>query len=170
MSTNQAASSSTIILEPIGPGRYLLPDDRLLYWIADRIPGVKAENWLGYARALGVVIDGKIIAAMALGAMERGNVEISFAADSPRWATRDTIRRMMAWPFDQLDCHRVTTRIAATNARALKFNEGIGFKREGVIRRGWSRNEDCVLLGLLRDEAPEWMRPRRDIALTAEVA
>jgi RimJ/RimL family protein N-acetyltransferase len=146
-----------VILDRIGPRRFLVGDDRLLDWIADRIPGTDASHWKGLARAVGVVIDGEIVAAMAVGGWERGNVEISFAADSPKWATRDTIRRMMAWPFVQLDCHRVTTRISENNHRAIRFNEGIGFKREGIIREGWGQGEDAILFGLLRSEAPEWM-------------
>lgn len=154
-----------MILEKIGDRRFIIADDRMLDWIGARIPGVDASNWRGFARAIGLVVDGEIIAGMALGGWERGNIEVSFAADSPKWATRDTIRRMMAWPLVQLDCHRVTTRIAASNKRAIKFNEGIGFKREGLIRQGWGPDEDAVLLGLLRDDAPEWM-----LAKSAEIA
>jgi RimJ/RimL family protein N-acetyltransferase len=157
-------------LEKIGTDRYFLIDDRLPDWIAARIDGMKADNLRRYAATLGVVIGGELVAAMAVGGKERGNVEITFAADSPKWATRDTIRRMMAWPFDQLDCHRVTTRIAASNKRAIRFNEGIGFRREGVIREGWGPGEDAVLLGLLRSEAPEWMRPQPALAATLEMA
>jgi RimJ/RimL family protein N-acetyltransferase len=146
-----------MMLERIGPDRFLLADDRLAHWIAARIPGTDGDLLNRVARSLGVVSGGEIIAAMAVGLWERGSVELIFAADNPRWATRDTIRRMMAWPFVQLDCHRVTTRIHAKNHRAIKFNEGIGFKREGLIREGWGPGEDCVLLGLLRSEAPAWM-------------
>jgi RimJ/RimL family protein N-acetyltransferase len=154
-----------MLLERIGPDRYLLADDRLLDWIAPRV-GADASAWRGMARALGVVIRGEVVAAMAVGAWERGNVEISFAADSPRWATRDTIRRLMAWPFRQLDCHRVTTRIAASNTRAIRFNEGIGFKREGVMRQASGPNgEDMIIFGMLRSEAPQWM-----LAATPEIA
>lgn len=159
-----------VILEQIGEHRYLMPDDRLVYWIAKRIPGLDPEVMKPLCRCLGLVVNGEIIAAMALGLWERGNVELTFAADSPRWATRDTIRRMMAWPFAQLNCHRVTTRVHAGNARAIKFNEGLGFKREGLIREGWGPGEDCVLLGLLRSEAPEWMIPRHSVARTPELA
>lgn len=159
-----------MILEKIGERRYLLVDDRLLGWIAARIPGVDADNWKGFARALGLVVDGEIIAAMALGGWERGNIEVSFAADSPRWATRDTIRRMMAWPFQQLNCHRVTTRIAKSNHRAIRFNLGLGFRQEGIIREGWGPGEDAILLGLLRSEAPEWMVPHDALAATREMA
>lgn len=159
-----------IILEQIGEKRFLVPDDRLVYWIAERIPGCDPEAMKALCRCLGVVSNGEIIAAMALGLWDRGNVEIIFAADTPKWATRDTIRRMMAWPFEQLKCHRVTTRIHAKNERAIRFNEGIGFKREGLIREGWGPGEDAVLLGLLRSEAPEWMVPQPTLAVTREIA
>jgi RimJ/RimL family protein N-acetyltransferase len=118
-------------------------DDRLAEWIANRIPGMSANDLRRHAATVGIVLKGELIAAMACGGKERGNVEITFAADSPKWATRETIAKLMRWPFVQLDCHRVTTRIAASNHRAIRFNEGIGFKREGVIREGWGRGRRC---------------------------
>jgi RimJ/RimL family protein N-acetyltransferase len=159
-------------LERIGPERFILVDDRMLDWIAARIPGVNPDNWRGFARAVGVAVKGEIVAGMAVGGWERGNIEISFAADNARWATRDTIKRLMAWPFVQLDCHRVTCRCAASNERAIRFCRGIGFKDEGLMKLGWSPTEDCVLLGLLRSEAPEWMieRPHDTLAATLEIA
>lgn len=159
-----------MILEPIGHGRFLMLDHRLAEWIANRIPGMSAVDLQRHAATVGIVSKGELIAAMACGGKERGNVEITFAADSPKWATRATIAKLMHWPFVQLDCHRVTTRIAASNARAIRFNEGIGFRREGVIREGWGPGEDAILLGLLRDEAPEWMVPHEKLAATLEIA
>lgn len=160
-----------MILEKIGDNRFLLLlDPRMAEWIAARIPGMNADNLRRCAAFAGVVINGELIAGMAWSGVERGNVEITFAADSPKWATRETIRRLMWGMFVKLDCHRVTTRIAASNERAIRFNEGIGFKREGVIRKGWGPDEDAVLLGLLRDEAPEWMLPRHTVARMPEIA
>lgn len=159
-----------MLLEPFGGKRVIIVDDRMLGWIAERIPGVNAEQWKGYARGIGVGIDGKIVAGMAVGGWERGNIEISFAADHARWATKDTIRRLMAYPFVQLDCHRVTCRCARSNERAIKFCRGIGFKDEGVIRLGWGPDEDAILLGLLRNEAPEWMTEKPSLAASLEIA
>lgn len=162
-----------MILEQIGPDRFLLLDDPRMYdWIASRIEGMSADNLRARNAACGVVIGGELVAGMAWSGVERGNVEITFAAETPRWATRETIRRLMWGMFVKLDCHRVTTRIAASNTRAIRFNEGIGFKREGVIRQGWGRGEDCVVLGLLRDEAPKWMieTPQPTLAATLEMA
>jgi hypothetical protein len=160
-----------MILEAIGRDRFLLLDDpRMADWIAARIPGMTGDFLRRHAACCGVVINGQLLAGMAWSGVERGNIEITFAADSPRWATRETIARLMWGFFEKLDCHRVTTRIHAKNERAIRFNEGIGFKREGLIREGWGAGEDAVLLGLLRSEAPEWMRPQPTLAETLEIA
>lgn len=62
----------------------------------------------------------------------------------------------MAYPFGQLGVERVTTLIPARNERALRFNEGLGFQREGLCRLGFG-DDDCVIMGLLKREAPKWM-------------
>jgi len=166
-----------VILEKIGERRYLLLyEPRMADWIASRIPGMNPDHLRRMAATCGVIIDGELVAGMAWSGVERGNVEITFAADSPRWATRETISRLLWGMFVKLDCHRVTTRIAASNKRAIRFNEGIGFKREGVIRKGWGPDEDAIILGLLRDEAPGWMvsnmkeTPRPVLAAIPELA
>jgi RimJ/RimL family protein N-acetyltransferase len=149
-----------MILERISPNRHLLIDQRMVDWIGKRIPDCKPPNW---AQAVGVVHDGKIIAGMALLTQypDSHDCEIGFAADTPRWATRGTIAKLMAWPLVQLDCRRVTLTIAARNTRAIKFAQGIGFEREGLIRKGRG-DDDAVILGLLRDEAPQWMLAASD--------
>jgi hypothetical protein len=139
-------------------------------WIAARIPGVNPEFLRRNTASCGVIVNAELVAGMAWSGVERGNVEITFAADSPKWATRETIARLMWGMFVKLDCHRVTTRIAASNHRAIRFNEGIGFRREGLIRGGWGPDEDAVLLGLLRSEAPQWMLPHETVAATLEIA
>lgn len=145
-----------MILERFGPDRFLVVDDRLLDWVARRIPNAD-PSWGGRARALGVAIGSEIVAGMVLFDYDKrfGHAEVAFAADNPRWATRTTIAKLLSWPFGQLGCQRLTTLIAASNKRAIKFNEGIGFRREGLIRKAYG-DEDAVILGLLRVELPAW--------------
>ncbi len=147
-----------MLLERIGPDRFLIADDRMLDWIACRIPRVGPDhNWRGRAAAIGVVVDGEIVAGMAVLDHDRKHrhAEIAMAADSARWASRKTIRLMLAYPLGQLRCQRLTTIIEATNDRAIKLNEGLGFKREGIIRRAYG-DADAVLLGLLKEDLPAW--------------
>ena len=147
-----------MLIERIGPRRFHIVDSRVLDFIAARIPQVgTADGWRNQAEAVGVVVDGKLVAGMACMNWDKqhGNIEIAMASDNPRWASRETIRRLLAWPFDRLRCQRLTTIIAADNVAALRFNEKLGFKREGVMRRGYG-DKDAIILGLLKEDLPAW--------------
>jgi RimJ/RimL family protein N-acetyltransferase len=148
-----------MLLEAVGQGRYMLVDDRMLDWIAARIPQVGPDHdWHGRARGLGCVVDGKIVAGMACMNFDarHAHVEIAFASDSPRWASRRMIARFMAWPLRQLGCRRVSAVVAADNRRVIRLLEGMGFRREGVLRRAFGA-EDALILGLLNDEVTPWL-------------
>ncbi|HXQ10980.1 MAG TPA: GNAT family protein [Caulobacteraceae bacterium] len=81
---------------------------------------------------------------------------MSFASETPRWLTRNLIRQILSYPFDQLGCQRITA-ITPKKARAARaFLDHFGFKREGVVRRGFG-SDDAIISGLLKRE---WMRSR----------
>jgi RimJ/RimL family protein N-acetyltransferase len=89
------------------------------------------------------------------------SIDISFAVTTPRCLTKSLIRGIMAFPFDQLGCQRITAITPKRNRPCRKFLEAFGFKREGVARRGFG-NDDAVIYGLLKKEweASKWMRDR----------
>ena len=140
-------------------------DDRLLHWMAARIPNMVPSPT---ARAIGIGENGEIIAAMAvLGVNQRyRTAEVAIASDNPRWATRGVLRAFLRYPFEQLGLQRITAISAASNHAAINFNLKLGFKVEGVIRRGYG-DEDCVVMGMLREEAEKWLRP--PVAPTREI-
>ena len=134
----------------------------MLDWIAERIPAMgKGYQWQ-MASAVGVVARGKIIAGMAVHGFlpHYKSCELTFAADSPLWATKQTIRALMKWPFEQLGCERVMCVISSSHTRAIRINEGLGFRHEGTLRQG-CRPDDAVIYGLLREDSPEWMGLRK---------
>jgi hypothetical protein len=141
--------------EQIGADRWLMFDDvRLLDWCARHI-GCKPDSWHREgAQAIGVGTAKDIIAVMVAHGFEPAykNVQISMAATRPNWARRSTIQKLLNYPFGQLKVDRLTTLISSENTRALRFNEGIGFVREGVMKNGCGA-ADRVVLGLYRDTA-----------------
>jgi RimJ/RimL family protein N-acetyltransferase len=84
------------------------------------------------------------------------SIEISCAASNKRWLTRGVLRALMAYPFSQLDCARVTCTTGRSNRATINFLLKLGFAREGILRRGFVR-EDAVIYGLL---APHWRASR----------
>jgi RimJ/RimL family protein N-acetyltransferase len=148
-----------MLLERVGADRFMLVDDRMLDWIASRIPQVGSDHdWRGRASAVGCVIKGEIVAGMACMNWDKKHrhIEIAFAADSPRWASRQMIGRFMAWPLVRLDCQRITALVVPSNRPVIKLLQGMGFKEEGLLRRGLGGN-DALILGLLREEISPWL-------------
>ena len=89
-------------LGDVAPGDFRAQLHELADWIASRIPGMSADHLRRYAATCGIVIDGQLIAGMAWSGVERGNVEITFAAHNPRWATRETINAFVEEQTGQL--------------------------------------------------------------------
>lgn len=134
-------------------------DAAIASWVASKIPRMRGQGFPADSRAIGVVKRGKLVAGIVYHNYlpEYRNIEISMAADSPLWATKAIIGALLRYPFVQLNCFRVTTCTSARNKRALKFNYGIGFKKEGVIRRGCG-NHDMIICGMLKKEAERWLK------------
>jgi len=80
-----------------------------------------------------------------------GTIQISMAADSPRWAQRGIIRACLHYPFEQLGVGKVWTAIASDNRRAIRFNEGIGLRREAILSRHFG-SKHAVICRMLRKE------------------
>lgn len=110
--------------------------------------------------AIGILEDGKLIAGVVYHNYmpEYKNIELSIFSTTPRWATKDAIKIILRYPFFQLKCRRVTAQVAARNDRALKFTQGIGFRKEGRVRLGYG-NDDLIVLGMMYKEAKRWLNP-----------
>lgn len=104
--------------------------------------------------ALGVFRDGQI-AAVAVYAGFRGRpdhdfqCEISMAADSPRWATPDTIHFILHYGLVNLGCRRMTAITKAKNRRVHKLLSGVGFVKEGYHRDMFA-DGDATTWGMTR--------------------
>lgn len=67
----------------------------------------------------------------------------------------EALRSVLEWLFYELNIHRVTLGTYATNKRALKFFEKMGFKREGILREAHFEDgtyHDIISFGLLKKE------------------
>ncbi len=134
-------------------------DAAVAAFVAERIPQVNRGDDFGPSTAIGVVNRrGDLVAGVIFHGFIRPYrcIEASFAADCASWLTRPLATEIMAYPFGQLKVQRVGTRTPKRNRRARDFIERFGFKREGLIRKGFG-DDDMVLSGML---ASEWASNR----------
>lgn len=127
-------------------------------WVARRIPhmhglGFAAFTAIGVEDEAGVPLGGVVFTEYR---PVFRSLEMACAADTPRWLNRSIVRLILNYPFGQLNCVRVTAVLARKDKHTRGFVEKLGFRCEGVVRKG-ILTDDAVIYGLLRDE---WMRSR----------
>jgi RimJ/RimL family protein N-acetyltransferase len=145
--------------------RLVLGQDRdVAAWVAARTPHMGEGALFGPCAAIGVADEaGRPLGAVVFSNFQPGfgSIEVSFAADTPRWLTRPLIGAILSYPFVQLDCQRLTAVTPRKARRARRFLDRFGFKREGVVRKGFG-TDDAIISGLLRTEwlGSKWNRSR----------
>lgn len=124
--------------------------DELVDWVKERIDGVEFDS---NAIAIGVEIDGEIAAAVVYDEFSRSSCSFAVASDGKaRWLSRGFLIHVFAYPFLQCGCRHIGSLVSINNKKAIRLNEGIGMKREGVIRQSGVHGEDLIAFGMLRDE------------------
>jgi RimJ/RimL family protein N-acetyltransferase len=129
-------------------------DEAVAKWVGSHIPHMGAALLKDFS-AIGVLdAENRPVAGVIYHDFIRdyGTIQISMAATTPRWAQRGTIRALLHYPFEQLGCNKVWTATPHTNERAIRFNRGLGFRQEGVLRHQFGRGVHAVVCGLLRNE------------------
>jgi RimJ/RimL family protein N-acetyltransferase len=130
--------------------------DHLTAWAAARIPHVGAAGF-GPCWAAGVV-RGNVLAAVVIyhdWQPEAGTVQVSVAADTPRWASREVLAALLGLAFNGglgSPIRKVWSAIASPNERALRFNAGIGFTREAVLRHHFAPRVHAIIASMMHSE------------------
>ena len=128
-------------------------DGSVSAWVASQIPHMKGGSF-GPCAALGVVSNtgepvGGVVFTDHIPAY--GNIQVSLAATSRRWLTRNRITAILRYPFRQLGVKRLTALVPPSATNATQFLERMGWVREGCVRLGYG-DEDAIIWGLLESE------------------
>ena len=122
-------------------------DERMLPWAQEKI-GVKFRP---DATTIGLERDGEIRAVVVFDAFSETDAQMHIASDGSRaWMSKELLVSSFCYPLVQLGLLRLTGLVAADNEDALKFDEHIGFVREGYHPKAGPGGKDLISLGLLR--------------------
>lgn len=101
--------------------------------------------------AIGVVRGGQLVGGCVYHDYSVHDIRVSWASIDRQWLSRDVLHALFAYPFVQLGCVRITAAVSRRNKRSRKICEGLGFKFEGVMRKGFG-DRDAMIYGMLREE------------------
>lgn len=132
-------------------------NDELLRWCGERIPHAGDVGFSGGGWAVGVVRRRELAAVVVFHDWQRecGTVQLSCAADTPLWASRCVVGGILGLAFNGTlgeKVRKVFTVTSHKNERALKFNEGVGFKREATLREHFGPKDHAVIYSMMGRE------------------
>lgn len=117
------------------------------------------SDW-GPCVTIGVMARGELVATAVFHQYRHPSIEISFVTTDRRWATPQTVRGIMRYPFVQLGCTRLTAITSDTNQRTCAFLYRLGFCLEGIHPDTFGPGAAAVSFGLLRKDAERWLTER----------
>jgi L-amino acid N-acyltransferase YncA len=129
----------------------LVYDDQpaLLRWAAECI-GLRCFR--GDAKAFGVMSAGQLRAVVVWDTFSEVDCSMHVASRGDgHWLSRDALKMAFGYPFIDLKMRRVTALIPAKNTEAIRFNEHLGFKLEGLCPEAMP-DDDIQIRGMLRRE------------------
>lgn len=128
-------------------------------WVGGKIPHMNGVGF-GPCASLAVVDRSNNLAAGLVFHSHQpqyGNIQMSFAAATPRWLTRRLATAILRYPFTQLGVQRVTAITPSDPTTSVwQFLTRFGFQKEGRVRKGLG-TDDAIIWGLL---ASEWRLSR----------
>lgn len=130
-------------------------------WVSFHVLGVTGL-YDDRSKAIGNIKNGKLVAAVTYNNFRCRpdgsflTTEMGIYTCDKRWASRDFMQAIFTYPFLQLNMPRVETACSALRPEIIKFNEKMGFVREGYRREAWPLGGDSVLFGMLRSEC-KWL-------------
>jgi RimJ/RimL family protein N-acetyltransferase len=132
---------------------------KVVKWVSKRVDQTLEE--IGNAVGIGVLIDGKPVAGIVFNSYRKfkhgADIHVQIASDNPHWCQRKILRYIFNYVFIELDCARITAIIKEGNKSSVKLCAGLGFKREGVIRRGYDGKTNALVYGMLKDQC-RWIK------------
>lgn len=139
----------------------------LAQWAVERLDDedIQTVTDLGAYRAYGIVRNDSKKGIQPLAVvifnwfreLPHGNdMRVIVVAESPRWCLPGVLRELFKYPFELAGCARLTAAISERNQRSLKLCKGLGFKKEGVLRRAHDGKTNTIVLSMLPHEC-KWL-------------
>lgn len=126
----------------------LFGDDNTIAWAEDELGHSLPRPAVG----IGIVDGTEPIGAVVYHGYQGHMIEASIATTSPKWCQRHVLRALFWYPFRQLGVERFQAVTSKHNKRARRMLERLGFKYEGMARKGYVNGTDAAIYGMLRDE------------------
>ena len=108
---------------------------------------------------IGFIENKKVIGGLLFSDYDGYNIFVHLALESPKICQRRFIKMMFSYCFNQLKCSRMTAMCVNGYERNERLLKGVGFVKEGVIRKIMkvkNNHVDGAIYGILKEEC-KWV-------------
>ena len=103
-------------------------------------------------KGIGLIRDERLVAGVLYEGFNGSNVWMHVAAEpGARWMTRDFLRYAFHYPFNEMNVKRISGYVEASNMKARKCDEHLGFKREAILRGAASDGGDVFIYVMTKE-------------------
>lgn len=125
-------------------------------FVAERMPAMFGQSIRNGAFAgLGVLNEDNVLVA---GVIFNdywpvfGTMQVHLAADTPKWATRNVVKEILGYAFLEAKVDKVWGCTPSHLKRVLRFNAGIGFTQEAILRHQYGHDRHCIVTSMMKKE------------------
>lgn len=111
--------------------------------------------------AMGVAIEGKLVGGVVYNNFRKHDIQLSAASINPKWLSKNILTEIFTYPYIHLGCVRTTAVTGRKNSRTRKLLEGLGYRLEGVCRKGLDGKQDAIVYGMLKADC-RWLNLKAD--------
>lgn len=119
---------------------------RVVRFVQAHQPLALVENM----KAIGLERDGELVAGVVYEGYNGHNVWMHVAI--PGRITKAYLRYCFHYPFVELGCSRVSGYVNASNAKARRFDEHLGFRQEAILRGAAADGGDVIIYAMTKEE------------------
>jgi len=127
-------------------GRLIFDDkQRVGAWLAEQVG--QQSSW-GDFYAMGAEVDGELVAGFVFNNFTDSSATCHIAVSKPSKLFLELLDHGFNYAFNVCGLLRLTGLVEASNTKALKLDEHIGFERESVMRKAGTGGQDIIVLAL----------------------
>lgn len=104
-------------------------------------------------QGIGIKRDGVLVGGVMYTDYNKSNIWMHVAGtDGMQWASKAFVRAAFRYPFQQLGVKRVTGWVEASNEKARRLDEHLGFKQEAVLKNAAQDGGDVIIYVMFRED------------------
>ncbi len=117
-------------------------------WVAEKVGGTYTP--IG-SEAIGMLKEGELVCGVLYEDFNGSSVKAHIAGTGKRWLTREFLKVMFDYPFNQLKVKKLIGLVDETNLAARRFDEHLGFVLEAVIKDA-APHGDMLILTMTKEQ------------------